>query len=109
MKTEDRIQQEIFTHHWNNYPDERQQLFAVHNNAHNRIKGAKNASIGVVAGVSDMVYLRDGKVFFVEIKTERGRQSPSQKTFEEKCKKNSNDYIIIHSLEEAKEVFGWTR
>ncbi|SDT48020.1 hypothetical protein SAMN05192545_3960 [Maribacter dokdonensis] len=55
--TESRLQQNIFSKHWNQYPEERRLLFAVNNNSFNAIKGAQMKSLGVVKGVSDLYIL----------------------------------------------------
>ena len=111
VKTEARIQQEIFAYHHNKYPEERDLLFAIHNNPRNRIAGARLVSQGLVAGVADMEYLRPGKTpLFMEIKTDRGRQSPSQVRWGNKViEMGAAEYYVIRSLEEAKKVCGWTR
>lgn len=107
--SEARLQQEIFTHHWNNYPDERGLLFMVYNNAVNKIQGAQLKSQGMVAGVSDMIYLnpRTSKVQLLELKTKTGTQSPRQKKWQSLVSDNGFQYHLIRSLEEIKKICGW--
>lgn len=89
-------------------PEERGLLFAVHNNAHNRAKGAMNRDIGVVAGVSDMIYLAPNEdPLFIEIKTPEGRQSKAQRIWQKKIELVGYDYYVVRSLEEMAQVCGW--
>ena len=99
MKTESRIQQEIFKWYWNNHClphcKPREIIFHVPNeNQHKLI------NIGVLPGVSDLVMTCLGKTFFVEVKDEKGRQQPSQKKFEQHCKDAGYQYILVRSLGE---------
>ena len=109
--SENRIQQEIFTYHWNKYPEERGLLFMVHNAGSSRINGARLKSMGMVKGVSDMIYLKpDGSgPMFIEIKTPKGRQSETQKTWEIIVTNRSYQYYVVRSLEQMKITCGWTR
>ena len=103
--SEDRLQQQIFTYHWNNYPEQRGLLFHVYNGAVNKVQGAQLKSKGMVKGVSDMVYLRPGgKPLFLELKTEKGRQSPAQKDWERKVTNAGYEYKLIRSLDEFKSI-----
>lgn len=106
--SEARLQQEIFTKHWNQYKGERRLLFAVNNNSFNAIKGAQMKSIGVVAGVSDMIYInpRKGAVQFIELKIPGGRQSKEQIEFEGKVKALGFSYDIAKSVEEFNQITG---
>lgn len=109
--SEDRLQQEIFTYHWNNYPEERGLLFMVHNNPRNRIEGAQLKAKGLVAGVSDMIYLAPMPrlPFLLELKTLSGKQSPEQKAWQTLTYKAGYYYAIVRTLEEAKKICGWDR
>jgi Holliday junction resolvase len=55
-------------------------------------------------GIPDLLVMRDGKVWFVELKTPRGRLSPHQERFKSFCEYHGVPYIVIRSLEEAQEV-----
>jgi hypothetical protein len=55
-------------------------------------------------GVSDCVAVRgDGVVFFIEFKTQAGRQSEHQRMFQYQLEKRGANYLLIRSLEELKE------
>ena len=107
-QTEGRLQQNIFTKHWNQYPEERRLLFAINNNSVNRIKGAQMKSIGVVKGVSDMIYInpRTQTTQFLELKLPNGRQKPEQIEFQQKVEKLGFEYHIIKTIEKFNKVTG---
>lgn len=101
--TESVLQFEIFTYHWNTFPDERGQLFHINNKSSNRIEGNRMKALGVIPGVSDMVFFaQNGKVYFIELKTEKGRQSAPQIAFQALCERLGHTYVIIRSLDEFK-------
>ncbi|AGO47848.1 VRR-NUC domain protein [Cellulophaga phage phi46:1] len=106
--SEARLQQDIFTKHWNCYPDERKLLFSVNNNSHNKVKGAMMKSIGVVSGVSDLIYLnpRTVKPQFIELKIESGTQQDHQKDWQQLIESIGFDYYIARSVEDFNEITG---
>jgi ABC-type multidrug transport system ATPase subunit len=58
---------------------------------------------GTMAGVSDLFLMYGNDKYnglFIEMKTEKGRQSDSQKNFEKKCANFKYKYIICRSFEE---------
>lgn len=99
--TEARIQSDIYIHHHNSYPEQRGLLFMVHNSPKNRIDGARLKAMGMVAGVSDLLFLApDGQVFAIEVKTDSGRQQPVQKQWQEKVEAIGINYVIVRSVDE---------
>jgi hypothetical protein len=97
------LQAEIFKWHWNNIPEERGLLFHVNNKARNKIEGNKFKSLGVIAGVTDLIYLKPGgRPIFVELKTEEGKQSPQQKEWQKTVESAGYDYRICRDLETFK-------
>jgi hypothetical protein len=54
-----------------------------------------------VKGVPDLILIMAGHFVGWEIKTEKGRQSPDQKEFEERVKNAGAFYFVIRSVEEA--------
>jgi hypothetical protein len=99
--TEHQLQQAIFTWHWNNLPNERGLLFMVQNTVTGKRQGAILKGMGLIAGVSDMIYLRpDGQPIFVELKTEEGRQSAAQIEWARKITEAGYRYVVVRSLEE---------
>jgi hypothetical protein len=55
-----------------------------------------------VNGVSDIIAMHDGKVFFIEVKTDVGQQSLAQKNFQKQVELSSNEYLLWRSLADAK-------
>ena len=62
---------------------------------------------GVVAGVSDLILLipRNGKgALCIEMKTRTGVQRESQKIWQEECEKHGNQYVVVRSFDQFREV-----
>ena len=101
--TESRIQADCFQLHWNTYPDSRGRLFMVHNNPRNAIDGNRLKAMGMVAGVSDMMLLRQDKPpLCIEIKTEKGTQQRNQKEWQQVAESTGAKYVVVRNLEEFK-------
>jgi len=98
--SEFKIQAECFQWHWNNFADQRGRLFTVNNNAPSAYAGSVMKAMGVVAGVSDMIYLSNAGAVFLEFKDEAGRQSLSQKWWQGVVEDAGYCYKIIRSLED---------
>lgn len=101
-KSEDQIQAECFKWHWNNMPQERGLLFHVNQKARNRIEGNRMKAMGVVPGVSDLIYLRGPT--FIEMKSESGGQSSEQRKFQIVVESLGYKYVICRSLEQFKNI-----
>ena len=56
------------------------------------------------AGIADLIVIGNGRVSFLEVKTERGRQSKEQKAFQELCDKHGVKYAVVRSVKEAREA-----
>lgn len=102
MNNEDLLQSKIVVWFKNNYQMHGKGLiFAVPNGgSRNVIEAKKLKSTGLLAGASDLIVLLQDKCFFVEIKTETGRQSEAQKEFEKRVKSLGFNYLLIRSLTE---------
>lgn len=105
--TEIQLQSSAFLNLWNKRPELRGRVFAINQNSHNRIKGALNKSLGVMPGVADMAYLIQGSIVWIEWKTETGRQSPEQKSFEQMVTRLGMRYYIVRSESEFLEVINY--
>lgn len=104
-QSEIKLQAEIFQYHWNSFPDQRGLLFHVNNKARNAIEGNKMKAMGVVQGVSDLIYLKPGEsVIFIELKTENGIQSTAQKQWQQKVELAGYKYFIVKSLTDFKKL-----
>lgn len=102
---ENKLQNSIVLYFNALYPDKRFALFCVNNNSIGGLKGAHMKALGVVAGVSDLILLGpDAKTYFIELKTDKGTQSPAQRWFQQNVVNLGYDYRVIRSLEEFKEL-----
>jgi|SaaInlLV_10m_DNA_2_1039722.scaffolds.fasta_scaffold04001_8 hypothetical protein len=54
-----------------------------------------------VRGVSDIIAVKNGKVLFIEVKTDTGRQSEHQKEFERCIQNTGGGYYVVRSLGEC--------
>lgn len=75
-------------------------VFAVPNGGSRNLREAVNLKAqGVMAGVSDLILLIHGKVYFIEIKNPngKGRQSPAQREFEDNVRAHGQEYLIWDS------------
>jgi hypothetical protein len=100
-KTEARLQSECYLHYWNTCPHLRKRLFIVHNNAKDKREGAILRALGMVAGVSDMIYLRDNMPpLCLEFKTSIGTQQKEQKEWQAVAEATGAEYRIIRSMED---------
>ena len=102
--SEFKIQAECFQWHWNNFPDQRGRLFTVNNNAPSAYAGSVMKAMGVVAGVSDMIWLSPKGAVFLEFKAPKGKQSLSQKWWQERVESVGYRYVVIRSLEDFQKL-----
>lgn len=90
------------------HPELRSVLFAVPNGgARNRKTGAILKAEGVVAGVADILLLVARGGFHglaIEFKTAEGRQSPTQKEWQQEIEKQGYRYALVRSADEALDV-----
>ena len=86
------------------YPDYADRLVAIPNGGKRDAKtGAKLIAEGVVAGVADLmlaITTQHYGALFIEMKTEKGRQSEAQKRWEESITKDRYKYIVCRSLDD---------
>jgi hypothetical protein len=104
--SESLLQSECFQYHWNNFPDQRGLLFHVQQKARNKIEGNRFKAMGVVSGVSDMIYLKPGgRPLLIEFKTETGTQSSTQKDWQQKVEAIGYEYVICRSFSHFQQLF----
>lgn len=86
------------------YPKLALLLFAVPNGgARRRIEGAIMKAEGVTKGVSDLLLLFPAKHYHglcIEMKTEKGKQQPSQKIWQRAVEDAGFKYIICRSFDD---------
>ena len=58
--------------------------------------------MGMTSGVSDLIIGHKGKMFCLELKLPKGKQSESQIIFMNNCKTAGVEYGIVRSLDECK-------
>jgi hypothetical protein len=79
-------------------------LYMNYNNPPNKVTGGILKSMGLLAGIADMSYLLpEGRTAFIELKSAKGVQSPSQKDFEARVLALGFDYHV------ARDVFDFMR
>lgn len=98
--SEAQIQAACVTWLWNTYPQTRGLFFAVNNNSEHVARAMNRKAVGLVAGVSDTIFLWRGKALLIEFKTPAGRQSEKQKEWQAKAEAAGFRYYIVRSLEE---------
>ena len=94
--------QEIFQYFWNTYClqscSPREMFLHVPNEGQHR-----TINIGTYPGASDLILSWRGSIYFVEVKTEKGRQSLNQERFEAHATQAGFKYVLVRSLEEFKD------
>jgi len=59
---------------------------------------------GKCSGFPDIVAFKNNRFLLIEVKDHKGVQKPTQNVFQKLCEKTGNDYHIVRSLEELKEL-----
>lgn len=103
--SEDKIQQEIVTWYTNNFclkhHNPRSIIFSIPNGGfRNKIEAMKLKATGLLAGASDLVIIHYGKIYFIELKDEKGTQQPNQKEFQSRVSDHGFNYFIFRNLSE---------
>jgi hypothetical protein len=90
------------------YPAHRNSLFAVPNGGRrDAATGARLKDEGVLPGVSDLILLKptpEHHALLIEMKTAKGRQSPSQKQWQQYVERDKYKYVVCHSFDEFRET-----
>lgn len=86
------------------YPKFKNMLFAVPNAARRSARnGAYMKDEGMLPGVADLILLKSNRFYgglCLELKTEKGKQSKSQKDWQKDAEANGAKYVVIRSLDE---------
>ncbi len=86
------------------YPKMRHNLFSVPNGGkRDAVTAAKMKEEGALAGVADLILLKSNRFYgalLLELKTSKGRQSDSQKEWEQKIVNDDYKYVVVRSLDE---------
>lgn len=83
------------------YPKQRGCLFMVNNESRSAYEMAKLKKMGIVPGVSDLVYLAPtGRFVGIELKYGAGRQSKTQKAWQANIEKHNGHYHVINDMKD---------
>ena len=108
MKTEDKLQQEIVMWYRNTYclkhHNPRNIIFSVPNDSKNAVEQIRKIATGLYAGVSDLIMIHFGKVYFFEVKTDTGRQSEKQIDFQKLVENQGFQYFLVRNLKNFQEI-----
>lgn len=104
-KDEQTLQSKCYRWFKNTYPQEYGRMWMQYNNPKSQQSGFYLKAQGMVAGVSDLAFIRkDGKMIFIEMKTEKGRVSDEQKWWQGVVTGCEAEYHIIRTFEEFQEL-----
>ena len=101
---EEILQAECYKWFHNAYPASRRMLFHVDNNSYNKVIGARKKALGVVKGVSDLIFIVENAVFFLELKVDGNTQSDEQIDFMDKVMERNHEYVVIRSFDQFKSL-----
>lgn len=57
--------------------------------------------MGYVKGQPDLIVMKKGRVWCLELKSDKGRQTKEQKDFQQLCMENQIPYLVIKNLEDV--------
>jgi hypothetical protein len=77
-------------------------IFSVPNERADFRELARLKSTGLTVGVSDMILVTPEKVFFIEVKNAKGKQSEVQEKFQKRVESMGYEYFLVRSLEQFK-------
>lgn len=98
-QSEDQLQAACFKWFDNTYPEYRGTLFAVPNGGSRDAREAnKFKATGVIAGVSDMIWVLPVNVEFLEFKLPGKTQQKPQIEFMNRVRKLGHEYVLLYSL-----------
>jgi len=99
--TEDQLQQKIVIDFRNRNLKNENLIFSVPNGgSRNPAEALKLKRTGTLAGVSDLIVIVPNRIIFLELKTESGIQSESQKEFQSNVQSLGFEYLLIRNLKE---------
>ena len=66
-----------------------------------KYKGYRKPSIHNKSGIPDIMVIKDRQVIFLEVKSDKGKQSEAQHDFHEVCRSEGILYYVVRSLDEV--------
>ncbi len=101
---EHKLQSAAFKWYRLQYPKMVHNLFAIPNAAKRTARvGAYMKEEGLLPGVADVVLMKSNRFYgacFFEFKTPEGRQSDTQKEWQQKITEDGYKYVVVRSLED---------
>jgi len=64
----------------------------------------KAKRMGLRAGVADLIIVKEGRAYCLEMKRRGGKQSADQLEFEADCIRAGTEYAVAHSYDEAVKI-----
>ena len=99
-KSEAAIQSKCVIWFHNAFPEYRGLLFSINNNSEHVVRAMNRKSMGLVPGVADTCLFLQGDAYFIEFKTESGKQSPAQREWQTKIVNQMGQYFICRTFEQ---------
>jgi hypothetical protein len=101
MTAEDRLQAACIRWFDLHFPKVAKLLFAIPNGGKRHRRTAVTMKLtGTRAGVADLELLAYGRALFIEVKTPKGKQSATQKEWQELAESQGFEYVIIRNVDE---------
>lgn len=80
-------------------------VFAVRNERNEGLSDANRSNkMGRTKGAPDLIAGLNGKSYWLELKTDKGKQSPEQKCFQLLAPKFGAKYLVVRSIDDVKEI-----
>lgn len=99
------LQQNCYKWWHNKHPKLRGCLWRVENERkRSKYEQMIAKSTGLVSGVADLNMVYAGQFYAIELKAGKGRQSKSQKEWQDVIAKQGGSYHVVRSLEEFQEL-----
>jgi hypothetical protein len=103
--SEDRFQQNCYLWFHNKYPEHRGLLFHCPNGGNrNAREGAKFKAMGVWSGVADLLFIWNGILYCIELKTPTGTQRKEQREWATIVGNQGLEYYIVREQEVFEEL-----
>lgn len=103
--TESKLQSDCFIWAWNERPETRNLLCYNLNNSRNRVDGARNKSLGLISGRSDMVLYWRGRAVMLEFKQPKGGyQSKAQQNWQKIVERHGFEYHLVRSMDQFQKI-----
>lgn len=99
LPSELQIQGEIYTTLWNEEKEARRCLFHVPNET--TFDNGQQASSGVIPGIVDLIFVWDGRTWYIELKDDRGVISRSQKVIHALWKVQGYDTYVFYNASDC--------